>query len=71
MRVELSNIDGYHTFATLEPAQHPAGYYTLNISTRWETAKDPYYEQTKASMLLSPEARTRLHKLFTAVEASV
>jgi hypothetical protein len=64
MKIELSNVDGYHTYAHLEQAQHPEGYYNLKISSQWETAKNPLEEQTKISLLLSPDALNNFKKLF-------
>ena len=64
MKIELSNVDGYHTFAYLEPANHPVGYHALRITSQWETAKDPEAEQTKISLLLSPDALNNLRTLI-------
>ena len=64
MKIELSNVDGYHTYAYLEQAQNPEGYYNLKISSQWETAKNPTEEQTKISLLLSPDALNNFKKLF-------
>jgi hypothetical protein len=64
MKVELSVVDGYHTYAYLEPANHPVGYYGLKITSQWETAKDPEAEQVKFTMLLSPDALTKLKDLL-------
>lgn len=64
MKIELSNVDGYHTYAYLENANHPAGYKSLRITSQWETAKDPTAEQTKLSMLLSPDALNNLRTLI-------
>jgi hypothetical protein len=64
MKVELSVVDGYHTYAYLDPASHPAGYHSLRITTQWETAKDPGAEQVKFNMLLSPDALTKLKELL-------
>jgi len=64
MKIELSNVDGYHTYAYFEEAVHPAGYYTLKVTSQWETAKDPEAEQTRFSMLLSPDALNNLRTLI-------
>ena len=64
MKIELSNVDGYHTYGYLEPANHPVGYHSLRITTQWETAKNPVAEQTKITLLLSPEALNNLRELI-------
>lgn len=64
MKIELSNVDGYHTYASLISANHPDGYKSFQISTQWETAKDPYAEQTKLNILLSPDALDNLRTLL-------
>lgn len=64
MKIELNNVDGYHTYAYLEESQHPIGYYSLKITSQWETAKDPAAEQTKCNLLLSPEALNNLRTLI-------
>jgi hypothetical protein len=64
MKVELSNVDGYHTYAYFEETTHPAGYYTLKVTSQWETAKDSEAEQTRFSMLLSPDALNHLRTLI-------
>jgi hypothetical protein len=64
MKIELSNVDGYHTYVYFELANHPEGYYNLKITSQWETAKDPVAEQTKFNMLLSPDALNNLRTLL-------
>jgi hypothetical protein len=64
MKIELSNVDGFHTYASLTPANHPEKYQSLQITTRWETAKDPEAEQVKLTMLLSPAALNNLKTLL-------
>ena len=64
MRVELGEVEGYHTYGYFEPVNHHEGYHSLKITTRWETAKDPYAEQTKFTMLLSPGALANLRELI-------
>lgn len=64
MRVELGEVEGYHTYGYFEPVNHPEGYYSLKITTRWETAKDPHAEQTKFTILLSPGALANLRELI-------
>lgn len=64
MKIELSNIEGYHTYGYFESVNHPAGYYSLKITSRWETARDPDAEQVKYTMLLSPEALNNLRTLI-------
>ena len=64
MKIELSNVDGYHTYASITPANHPDGYQCLQITTRWETAKDSEAEQIKLNMLLSPTALNNLRTLL-------
>ena len=64
MKIELSNVDGYHTYAYLEQAQNPDGYYNLKITSQWETAKNPQEEHTKISLLLSPDAFNNLKTLL-------
>jgi hypothetical protein len=64
MKLELSNVDGYHTYGYFEPAQNPEGYYSLRIATQWETAKNPEAEQTRFTILLSPEALNNLRTLI-------
>jgi hypothetical protein len=64
MKIELSNTDGYHTYGYFEPVTHPTGYYSLRITSQWETAKDPEAEQVRFSMLLSPDALNNLRTLI-------
>ena len=64
MKIKLSTVDGYHTYAYFEPVNHPAGYHSLRVTSQWETAKDPDAEQTKFNMLLSPEALNNLRTLL-------
>lgn len=64
MKIELSNVDGFRTYAHLDPANHPKNYTNLKITTQWDTAKDPIAEQTKLSMLLSPDALNNLRTLL-------
>jgi hypothetical protein len=64
MKLELSNIDGYHTYGYFEPVDHPLGYYSLKITSQWETAKDPDAEQVRFTMLLSPDALNNLRDLI-------
>jgi hypothetical protein len=44
--------------------QNPQGYYSLKITSQWETAKDPEAEQTRFTMLLSPDALNNLRNLI-------
>lgn len=64
MKIELSNVDGYHTYAYYEPVNNPTGYYSLRIASQWETAKDPNAEQTRFTILLSPDALNNLRTLI-------
>ncbi len=64
MKIELSLVDGFHTYACLEPVNHPVGYYSFKVSTRWQTAKDPDSEHIKCNLLLSPEALHNLRELI-------
>jgi hypothetical protein len=64
MKIELSNVDGYHTYAYLEEANHPNGYKSLRITSQWETAKNPSAEHTKINLLLSPDALNNLRSLI-------
>lgn len=64
MKIELSNVEGYHTYAYLEEVNHPRGYKSLKITSQWETAKDSMAEQTKVNLLLSPEALNNLRSLI-------
>ena len=64
MKIELSNVDGFRTYASLLPANHPNDYQCLKITTQWQTAKDPEAEQVKLTMLLSTEALNNFGKLF-------
>ncbi len=64
MKIELSNVDGYHTYVYLEEINHPIGYKSLKITSQWETAKNSMAEQTKVNLLLSPEALNNLQLLF-------
>lgn len=64
MKIELSNVDGYHTYAYFEPVNNPTGYYSLKISSKWKTAKDPDAEQVRFTMLLSPDALNNLRQLI-------
>lgn len=64
MKLELSNVDGYHTYGYFEPMNHPDGYYTLKVTSQWETAKDPEAEQTRFTMILSSDALNNLRTLI-------
>ena len=64
MKIELSNVDGYHTYGYFEPIAHPKGYYSLKVTSQWETAKDPEAEQVRFTMLLSPDALNNLRNLI-------
>jgi len=64
MKVELSNVDGYHTYGYFEPMNHPEGYCALKITSQWETAKNPEAEQTRFTMILSPDALNNLRTLI-------
>lgn len=64
MKIQLSNVDGYHTYAYLEAIEHPAGYHALKVTSQWETAKDPEAEQVRFTMLLSPDALNNLRNLI-------
>ena len=64
MKIQLYNVDGYHTYGYLESVPHPVGYYSLKITSQWETAKDPNAEQVKFNMLLSPDALNNLRMLI-------
>lgn len=64
MKLELSNVDGYHTYAYFNQVQHPEGYYSLKITSQWETAKDSEAEQTRFTMILSPDALNNLRQLI-------
>jgi hypothetical protein len=64
MKIQLSNVDGYQTYAYLEPITHPAGYCSLKITSQWKTAKDPDAEQVRFSILLSPTALNNLRDLI-------
>lgn len=64
MKTELSNVDGYHTYAYFEPMNHPEGYQRLKITSQWETAKDPEAEQVRFTMILSPDALNNLRQLI-------
>jgi hypothetical protein len=64
MKIKLSNVDGYHTYGYFEAVSNPAGYYSLRITSQWETAKDPDAEQAKLIMLLSPDALNNLRTLI-------
>jgi hypothetical protein len=64
MKTELSNVDGYQTYAYFNQVQHPEGYYSLKITSQWETAKDPDAEQTRFTMILSPDALNNLRTLI-------
>ena len=64
MKIQLSNVDGYHTYAYFESVNHPEGYYSLRITSQWETAKNPKEEQIRYNMLLSPDALNNLRTLI-------
>jgi len=64
MKLELSNVDGYHTYAYFEQVNHPAGYFNLKVTSQWETAKDPEAEQVRFNILLSPDALNNLRTLI-------
>jgi hypothetical protein len=64
MKIQLSNVDGYHLYGYFEGIEHPVGYHNLKITSQWETAKDSEAEQVRFSMLLSPEALNNLRTLI-------
>jgi len=64
MKIKLSSVDGYHTYGYFKPVNHPVGYYSLQITSQWETAKNPEEEQIRFTMLLSPDALNNLRSLI-------
>ena len=34
MKLELNNVDGYHTYAYFNQVQHPEGYYSLKNTSQ-------------------------------------
>jgi len=64
MKIELSNVNGYHMYASLTPANHPEGYQSLKITTQCETARNCTEEQVKYTLLLSPSALNNLRQLI-------
>ena len=65
MKIQLSSVDGYHTYASIEPVSSPEGYCSLKITSQWTNAKNPNAEQVQLTMLLSPDA---LHNLRTLLK---
>ncbi len=65
MKTLQHKVDDYSVFAYIDKANHPEGYYSLKITSQWETAKDPLAEQTKFTMLLSPSAIEEFKKIFS------
>jgi hypothetical protein len=64
MKKEISNTDGYRVCAELRAVDSPLGYYTLKVTSQWETAQDPEAEQVRFHAILSPQALQNYHNMF-------
>ena len=64
MKKLISETDGYRVYAAIISVPHPEGYKMLEVTTQWDTAKNPEEEQTRFKALLSPDALRVYQQLF-------
>ena len=64
MKKLISETDGYRVYAAITSVPHPEGYKMLEVTTQWDTAKNPEEEQTRFKALLSPAAVQAYQQLF-------
>jgi hypothetical protein len=67
MKKLISETDGYRVYASVTPVPHPEGYKMLEVTSQWDTAKNPGEEQTRFKALLSPAALQEYQNLFNNV----
>jgi len=67
MKKLISETDGYRVYASVTPVPHPEGYKMLEVTSQWDTAKNPNEEQTRFKALLSPTALQAYQNLFNNV----
>jgi hypothetical protein len=58
MKTQLSEVAdaGYRSFIEITDVDMPPGYKFLKVTSTFAKAKNPEAEQTRFTMLLSPEA---------------
>ena len=67
MKKLISETDGYRVYAAITSVPHPAGYKILEVTSQWDTAKNPEEEQVRYKTLLSPDALAAYKSLFDNV----
>jgi hypothetical protein len=67
MKKLISETDGYRVYASVTPVPHPEGYKMLEVTSQWDTAKNPEEEQTRFKALLSPAALQAYQNLFNNI----
>lgn len=67
MKKLISETDGYRVYASITPVPHPDGYKMLEVTSQWDTAKNPKEEQTRFKTLLSPTALAAYKNLFNDI----
>jgi hypothetical protein len=64
MKTLISETGGYRVYAALSQISNPAGYYSLKITSQWDTAQSPEQEQTRYETLLSAQSLKQYHVLL-------
>jgi hypothetical protein len=64
MKTLISETDGYRVYASITSVPNPQGYKMLEVTSQWDTAKNPEEEQVRFKALLSPEAVKSYQQLF-------
>jgi hypothetical protein len=64
MKKLISETDGYRVYASVTSVPHPEGYKMLEVTSQWDTAKNPEEEQTRFKALLSPTTLQAYQQLF-------
>ena len=59
-----TNGSEFHLVAELSECVNPEGYTSLTFNTVWTGAKNPKEQQTKYTVLLSPEAVFNLSSML-------
>jgi hypothetical protein len=67
MKKLISETDGYRVYAAITSVPHPEGYKMLEVTSQWDTAKNPKEEQVRYKTLLSPDALAAYKSLFDNV----
>ena len=67
MKKLISETDGYRIYASITSVPNPEGYKMLEVTSQWDTAKNPEEEQVRFKALLSPTAIQAYQQLFNEV----